>query len=60
MKRTRPDYIGNDCEEWIKKCVKCKHCYVKKKNLDEVYCSCKKGCNFKPLQEKQNESNNRS
>ena len=46
MERT---YIDDNCEEWINKCLKCKHYYVKKNNIDEVFCSCKDGCNFEPL-----------
>ena len=48
MKRTLPDDLSNDCEEWMKKCFECKHCFM---YINSVYwyCSLRKiECTFEP------------
>ena len=57
-KRMRLTDLPDDAEEWLKRCVECKHCYVRIKDIDEVYCSLKGDCRFEPIKEKQNESTN--
>lgn len=36
-----------DAEEWLKKCMKCTHCYKRNTDDEEILCRCRKGCNFK-------------
>lgn len=36
-----------DDGEWLKKCMKCIHCYKRKTDDEEILCRCRKGCNFK-------------
>lgn len=51
-KRVRPE-VGNnfdELEDSVKKCFYCQHCYVRRKNSDEWFCSKRKGCKFKPLE----------
>ena len=34
--------------EWMEKCLKCVHCYLKKDDSDTIYCRCRFGqCNYK-------------
>ncbi len=43
----------NDTEEWLKKCMKCTHCYKRRNDDEEILCRCRKGCNFKEKKIKQ-------
>ena len=34
-------------DEWLEKCLTCKHCYQRKKDADEILCRCRNGkCNY--------------
>ena len=36
-------------QDWIDRCLKCRHSYFKKADADTMYCRCKNGkCDFKP------------
>lgn len=47
-KRTKFE-AGNNCEEWVYKCLDCKHSYTKRSNVDEIYCSLKKECRYEEV-----------
>ena len=51
-KRIRPE-VGkfDELEDWAKKCFYCQHCYVRRKDADEFFCSKRSPCKFKPLKE---------
>lgn len=46
-RRTQFEAGGNE-EDYVKKCMSCKHSYTKQNESDTLFCSCKKGCNYKP------------
>lgn len=33
-------------DDWVYKCLKCRHCYHLKKDEMTLLCRCKKGCKF--------------
>ena len=45
-KRLSYEAFDRNCDDWLKKCIKCKHMYVKKEDIDTVHCSAKKVCHF--------------
>ena len=53
MSRTRADYLPADCEEWMKKCFNCKHCYMYKDTCD-WYCSIRGDCKYEPISKTEN------
>ena len=40
---------GGDEDDYVKKCMLCVHSYIGMNESDTLCCSCKTGCNFKPL-----------
>lgn len=37
---------GQENEEWVEKCMSCKHVYRRKDDADTLYCICCKGCRY--------------
>lgn len=42
-----------DSENWLDKCLMCKHSYTRKDDCDYIYCRCRKGrCNYEPIKKR--------
>lgn len=43
----------SNTEEWVKKCLSCKHCYRRKDDADTLYCRCRNGqCRYEEYKKK--------
>ena len=36
----------SESEEWVEKCLSCKHVYRRVDDADTLYCRCRKGCRY--------------
>ena len=42
--------VEDDADGWVDKCMRCVHCYQVQSDADELRCRCRKGCNFKEME----------
>ena len=48
--RKRSGYeAGGDEDDYVKKCMTCKHFYTKQNESDTLFCGCRKGCNYEKI-----------
>ena len=36
-------------DDWVEKCLTCKHSYKRKDDDDTLYCRCRKGCKYEQV-----------
>ena len=40
---------GGDEEDYVKKCMRCKHSYTRIDESDTLFCACRNGCKYEEL-----------
>ena len=43
---------GSDEEDYVKKCMSCKHSYTKQNESNTLFCGCKKECKYEPIEKR--------